>query len=326
MNGVLQFRSGCIPSLYSSTFRSYRRDTEEASVLFGSALWGSFLSGALNGLFVGAIVFLSIWNESRFVMLSIFGHFFGWLVSVAFQVLFLFLIRDLYVKGLYRDRPGAANVVSLGLECWNIGLAAFYMVLRAVLLFLSTAISIGRADTALPHAFWKDLLMSEAHRHPFLQRLAVLYLTKLRHGATFYTRAGSTWRLLYVLILMPWMRKWRPGFENYELPPSASLLETMQAENERLELENQKDKAQLRSMQILPTLAVRSSLSSMATTSPTSSESGESAPGLRPLLTLVDEEADLDEVPPASVPSETVVLIDETPHATALMDRAKNNS
>lgn len=32
---------------------------------------------------------------------------------------------------------------------------------------------------------------------------------KLRHGSTFGNRAGSCWRLLYVLSLMPWMRQYR---------------------------------------------------------------------------------------------------------------------
>lgn len=62
-----------------------------------------------------------------------------------------------------------------------------------------------------PIAFRKDLLQHDAHRHPYLERLATLYMMKLRYGDGFGKRANSCWRLLVVLCLMPWMRKYRLG-------------------------------------------------------------------------------------------------------------------
>jgi len=47
------------------------------------------------------------------------------------------------------------------------------------------------------------------HRHPYMERWAFLYMLKLRYGKRFGTRAGAVWRILYVLSLMPWMRKYR---------------------------------------------------------------------------------------------------------------------
>jgi hypothetical protein len=140
-------------------------------------------------------------------MLAIFGHLVGWALTVGIKMLFLLVIRGLYVKALYRDRPGAFNVVNLALECWHIGLAAGYIFFQAICLLTQTTIAIGQADTALPQAFRKDLVVSEANRHPYIQRLTVFYLTKLRHGPKFCTRAGSCWRLIYVLALMPWLKK-----------------------------------------------------------------------------------------------------------------------
>lgn len=213
---VLKLRSGVIP--IDRTFTSkYKTHTEEASVLFGSALWGCALSAGISGGVVGALAFLTVWKESRSVMLAIYGNLVGWTVAIAIKYLFLLLIRGLYNQALYRDRPGASNVVNLALECWHIALAAGYMILQAIVLLTRTTIAIGHADTALPSAFTKDLMVAEAHRHPLIQRLSVFYLTKLRHGSKFCTRGGSCWRLIYVLVLMPWLKKYRPGFENYNM-------------------------------------------------------------------------------------------------------------
>lgn len=54
-----------------------------------------------------------------------------------------------------------------------------------------------------------DLLTHEAHRHPYLERLGAMYMMKLRHGEYFGKKAGTSWRLLFVFALMPWLRKYR---------------------------------------------------------------------------------------------------------------------
>lgn len=60
-----------------------------------------------------------------------------------------------------------------------------------------------------PHVFKMDLLAIDAHRHPYIERLGVMYMMKLKHGAKFGKKAGSIWRLLFVFALMPWLRKYR---------------------------------------------------------------------------------------------------------------------
>lgn len=47
------------------------------------------------------------------------------------------------------------------------------------------------------------------HRHPFIERLGLLYLLKLHNGKAFGNRAGSYWRMLFVLAVFPWMRNYR---------------------------------------------------------------------------------------------------------------------
>jgi hypothetical protein len=60
-----------------------------------------------------------------------------------------------------------------------------------------------------PTAYRKALLSSEAHRHPWIERLGSMYMMKLRHGDDFARTSGSVWRLLFVFALMPWLRKYR---------------------------------------------------------------------------------------------------------------------
>ena len=39
--------------------------------------------------------------------------------------------------------------------------------------------------------------------------LGLMYLLKLRHGDDFCTTTGSSWRLIFVYVLMPWLSKYR---------------------------------------------------------------------------------------------------------------------
>lgn len=59
-----------------------------------------------------------------------------------------------------------------------------------------------------PMVFKADILSHDAHRHPYIETLGVIYLLKLRYKL-FASPAGSTWRLLFVMALFPWLRKHR---------------------------------------------------------------------------------------------------------------------
>jgi hypothetical protein len=55
----------------------------------------------------------------------------------------------------------------------------------------------------------QDVLAHEAHRHPYMELLGVIYMMKLRHGAQFGNRAGSCWRLIFVHAMLPWLQTFR---------------------------------------------------------------------------------------------------------------------
>jgi hypothetical protein len=84
------------------------------------------------------------------------------------------------------------------------------------------ALYIGRIDTEffhpnvrllnnnidrVPEFFKRDLLVHEAHLHPYLERLGSMYLHRVRDGKDFGSVAGATWRCLFVSGLMPWIVK-----------------------------------------------------------------------------------------------------------------------
>ena len=85
--------------------------------------------------------------------------------------------------------------------------------------FLSNAAYLDRA----PVYYRKDLLLHEAHRHPYIERLGALFLLKLNYGKKFGTRGGSAWRLLYVMTLMPWLKKYRASVRQMDYTSMGSF-------------------------------------------------------------------------------------------------------
>jgi hypothetical protein len=128
-------------------------------------------------------------------------------------------------SAFYRKRPLSANISLLALEWANFTLSVGFVFLRVIKLLLAAGLFIGRIDTPFlaprvgkfgnfeldnyPTIYLKDLLSHEAHRHPYIEQLGVMYLMKLRYREDFGKRAGSCWRLIFVYALMPWMHQYR---------------------------------------------------------------------------------------------------------------------
>ena len=101
-------------------------------------------------------------------------------------------------QGFYRKRPLSANLTLLALEWANFSLSVGFVFLRVVKVIIASSIYIGRIDTPLlapgvgkfgdleldnyPTIYMKDILTNEAHRHPYIELLGVMYLMKLRYG------------------------------------------------------------------------------------------------------------------------------------------------
>ena len=61
----------------------------------------------------------------------------------------------------------------------------------------------------VPCGFKRDLLVHEAHSHPYIDRLGGMYMTRIRDGERFGSIPGAAWRCLFVTGLMPWIVKYR---------------------------------------------------------------------------------------------------------------------
>jgi len=222
---TLQFRTGVLPSLRDENFKLYRVNMLKTTSIIGSSLWGAVFLSLLKMLFIIPPLFLLFWQVTSRHVLKLSSLLLGIVVSMGFKIIVTAKLSSYSYAAFYRKRPVLSNVVNVAFECWHLALAFGSVIARVGTLLFITFCYIGRIDQPflakgigmlgsinldnLPSVFRTDLLSVDAHRHPYIERLGLMYIMKLRHGNNFGNRAGSIWRLLFVLALMPWLRKYR---------------------------------------------------------------------------------------------------------------------
>jgi hypothetical protein len=117
--------------------------------LFGSAIWGCLLTGFLATVFVGGVVFIAVWHETRQFMMTLLAHFVGFAINFGLKMIVLCFLRRQFRAAFYRTQPLKENIMNVMLECWNLGLSSGYMLIRTIKLLLITACYLGRIDTPL---------------------------------------------------------------------------------------------------------------------------------------------------------------------------------
>jgi len=172
---------------------------------------------------VGIIVFLCVWPFTQDSAFSLIAWGLGITVTILLKVFLTKACRARYYRAFYRTNPANANLSTLALECWFLGLGGGVLLGRFTQFILGAAFWVGRTDVPflsedvniagyafdyVPTNFVKELLQIEAHRHPYVERLVTMYMLKLKDDS-FVTEAGSCWRQLFVVTLMPWLMKYR---------------------------------------------------------------------------------------------------------------------
>jgi len=225
INTVLKLRSGLIPTMRCKRIDPYQHNVMLTSYISGVMFWGNLFGSILLGFIFGGIVYLCLWQvTSNLVQKAI-------AVLLAISLVLLaqwpprMTCRTKFFSRFYRKRPAFSNVVSMFLESINFVLMSAVVVTRMVKLLITSALYVGRLDIPIlaPNVgdfhwfnldsyndwFMTDVLLVEAHRHPYLEVLGTQYLLKIKHGEAHINRAGSVWRMLFVTTLMPWLQKYR---------------------------------------------------------------------------------------------------------------------
>ncbi|CAB9521768.1 unknown protein [Seminavis robusta] len=222
---ILKLRCGHIATLRDPEFLKYRQAPDQVCMLTGSIFWGTLVSGVVVGGTVGLVIFFFLWQATAYFAQRLLAIVIGIIAVTLFRLLLVSICRCTLYKSFYRERPGIANILFLALEWAVFALSVGFIFARMIKLMLAAGMSIGRIDTPFlapgvgrigaleldgyPMIHLKDVLSHEAHRHPYIEQIGVVYLMKLRHGSRFGQRAGTCWRLIFVHALLPWLHKYR---------------------------------------------------------------------------------------------------------------------
>lgn len=117
--------------------------------------------------------------------------------------------------------------------------AAAFWIGRIDVQFLDENVSLlGYSFDYVPIHYRQELLVHEAHKHPFINRLGGMFLMRMKHGVNFSSAAGAKWRLLFTMALFPWLAKYRKhkddNNEDEELLRLSSLSTPKKGRIERL--------------------------------------------------------------------------------------------
>lgn len=223
---TLKFRRGVLPSLRSEDFlHRYRFALDQVALVYGGMFWGVLFSSIAIGALTGGFVYLLLWESTSGIVLSAIGNLLGLSVILITKIIMSQIMRFTFFAAFYRRLPLAGNVLTIIVEVYSIAISVWFMLVRTIKITILAALSLGRIDVPLfasgvgifgpleidnwPTVTRKEILVHEAHRHPYIETLGYLYMMQLRFRDGFAQRACSAWRLIFVLALMPWLHKYR---------------------------------------------------------------------------------------------------------------------
>lgn len=227
MAQILMLRHGSFKSpLTNGRFEQLRLRPFNATYLFAGAIWGVLATGVSTAVLIGSITFFAVWSETSSFVIGLVAMLVGLSVSLIIRSILICSIRGKAHNAFYRKKPVLSNILSVLLETWSFAVALGFILARGLKLIIATCFYLGRIDChllhpnvndvnkaitidGLPDSFTIDLLLHDAHRHPYLERLGLIYMLKIYKEESFASRAGCSWRLLFTLALCPWLRRYR---------------------------------------------------------------------------------------------------------------------
>jgi len=252
---TLKLRSGFLPSLRDPLFKAYRANIYNTAYVIGAMIWAPLVMALVFYALVFIAVLLIVWQVTRTVIFTIAAGVVATVVTVLVKQLVVKILLFYSHAAFYRRRVMLSNIATVVLECWHIGITLLAIISRLGKLLAITILYLGRIDRPFladdlqidnfPLLFRQSILAMEAHRHPYIERLGVMYMMKLRYGHRFGRQAGSIWRLLFVFALMPWLRKYRiqnltdadDVFEKLGTASNKNYVTKIEAENESLKIQ-----------------------------------------------------------------------------------------
>jgi hypothetical protein len=226
---TLKLRTGIISLAKDPRIMPLRHATDRMHYLRGGMFWGTILSSVIMGGVAGLVLFVLLYQNTAWKLQLAVAVIIGVIIIGISEAL---LVRGCmfysHGKAFYRERPFSANVFALSRECAFIALTVWFTISRVVILMIVSTLFVGRVDIPFlspgvgevekpvrlkldkyPDIFLTDVLQHEAHRHPYIEIFSGLCILKLEKGEEFISKAGSAWRLVFLLSLMPWLTKYR---------------------------------------------------------------------------------------------------------------------
>lgn len=140
-------------------------------------------------------------------------------ISAVVGIVLQAIARGKFLVALYRRSVFGANITGVFFECWNFSTAALTIIKRIGLVVATSFVGLGRIDIPFLHPslgndavadnFRREILVHDAHMHPYLDRLSGMYMRRLRDRERFGSVEGQAWRCLFVIGLCPWLVKYR---------------------------------------------------------------------------------------------------------------------
>jgi hypothetical protein len=261
---ILRYRSGVLQSLRGrADFNKNRASTSTVSLVLGAMFWGDFFSSIILLVLVLLLLIILLLPFVRPYLLQAVQLVAGIAFSIGLKMILVIILGKRNTKGFYTSNPIITHFFGIALECWSIALTSLSMLVRTIKIIVAAVLFIGRIDIPFladgadklgpvvldPYSsyFRQELLSADAHHHPYIERLGCMYLMMLKHGEEFCDMPGSTWRLLFIFALMPWVQLSRitddeenPEDEDDEAKPKkkkpTSL--TLSSENGKVTLES----------------------------------------------------------------------------------------